>query len=133
MRKSSQKDGGVERAERTRKQSQVDPGGSQTGRKQSEVDADFQFSMLKASLDYDTEVNCTALLEVTKMLMQQFVQIFGSGTAQNVVENNPLSRNISTIADQNGSENFKRKSKKSNNQNCNAPGAMNAYSQYAQV
>lgn len=64
MRKSSQKDGGVERAERTRKQSQVDPGGSQTGRKQSEVDADFQFSMLKASLDYDTEVNCTALLEV---------------------------------------------------------------------
>ena len=59
--------------------------------------------------------------------------------SQHVVENNPLSRNISTLAqselnnNQEGAENFKRKTKKSNNQNCNAPGAMNAYSQYAQV
>ena len=57
-----------------------------------------------------------------------------------MVENNPLSRNISTLGqgeinnnNQDGAENFKRKTKKSNNQNCNAPGAMNAYSQYAQV
>ena len=57
-----------------------------------------------------------------------------------MVENNPLSRNISTLSqaelnnnNQEGAENVKRKNKKSNNQNCNAPGAMNAYSQYAQV
>ena len=60
--------------------------------------------------------------------------------SQQVVENNPLSRNISTAnnsnnseATQNGQEKSKRKNKKSNNQNCNAPGAMIAYSQYAQV
>ena len=57
VRKSSQKD--VAGAERSRKPSQAE--GSQGGRKQSEVDADFQFSMLKASLDYDTEVS---LMEV---------------------------------------------------------------------
>ena len=56
-----------------------------------------------------------------------------------MVENNPLSRNISTLGqselnnNQEGVENFKRRSKKSSAQNCNAPGAMNAYSQYAQV
>ena len=62
MRKSSQKDGGG--GERSRKPSQAE--GSQGGRKQSEVDADFQFSMLKASLDYDTEVkiNYSVLAEV---------------------------------------------------------------------
>ena len=49
MRKSSQKDGG---GDRSRKTSHVEG----SGRKQSEVDTDFQFSMLKASLDYDTEV-----------------------------------------------------------------------------
>ena len=64
--------------------------------------------------------------------------------SQHVIENNPLSRNISSSAAsdqkngdtevvQNGTKNFKKKSKKSNNQNCNAPGAMIAYSQYAQV
>ena len=62
VRKSSQKDGGAsDSAERSRKPSQAE--GSQGGRKQSEVDADFQFSMLKASLDYDTEVNY--ILEVS--------------------------------------------------------------------
>ena len=72
--------------------------------------------------------------------MKYLDQIFGSNTAQHVVENNPLSRNISTLGqgelnnnNQDGAENFKRKTKKSSNQNCNAPGAMNAYSQYAQV
>ena len=68
--------------------------------------------------------------------------------SQHVIENNPLSKNISSSdnnnnnnsnnnhdigATQNGTQNFKRKTKKSNNQNCNAPGAMIAYSQYAQV
>ena len=57
--------------------------------------------------------------------------------SQHVVENNPLSRNISTLAaaelNNNQEENFKRKPKKSKNQNCNAPGAMNAYAQYTQV
>ena len=38
----------------TRKASQAEEG--QPGRRQSEVNTDFQFSMLKASLDYDTEV-----------------------------------------------------------------------------
>ena len=84
------------------------------------VNADFQFSMLKASLDYDTE-------------------IFGSSVSQHVIENNPLSRNISTLSEANsngerpsGVEGFKRKSKKQK-QNCNSPGAMIAYAQYTQV
>ena len=69
MRKFSQKDVGgerSERSERSRKPSQAEPGGSHAGRKQSEVDTDFQFSMLKASLDYDTEVNVnnSVLVEV---------------------------------------------------------------------
>ena len=79
--------------------------------------ADFQFSMLKASLDYDTE-------------------IFGSNMSQHVIENNPLSRNISTMSEATSSGEMppgvKRKSKKQN-QNCNAPGAMRAYAQYTQV
>ena len=83
----------------------------------SDGNADFQFSMLKASLDYDTE-------------------IFGSNVSQHVIENNPLSRNISTLSEatSNGETlpGAKRKSKKQN-QNCNAPGAMRAYAQYTQV
>ena len=83
----------------------------------SDGNADFQFSMLKASLDYDTE-------------------IFGSNVSQHVIENNPLSRNISTLSEatSNGETppGARRKSKKQN-QNCNAPGAMRAYAQYTQV
>ena len=83
----------------------------------SDGNADFQFSMLKASLDYDTE-------------------IFGSNVSQHVIENNPLSRNISTLSEatSNGETppGARRKSKK-HNQNCNAPGAMMAYAQYTQV
>ena len=54
------------------------PGVGAADRKESVINADFQFSMLKASLDYDTE-------------------IFGSQVSQHVIENNPLSRNISTL------------------------------------
>ena len=83
----------------------------------ADENADFQFSMLKASLDYDTE-------------------IFGSNMSQHVIENNPLSRNISTMSEATSSGEMppgvKRKSKKQN-QNCNAPGAMRAYAQYTQV
>ena len=107
----------------SRKVSQSANGNGGVERKEN---ADFQFSMLKASLDYDTE-------------------IFGSNTAQHVIENNPLSRNISTLNDPansnqesgetkppNGLESFKRRSKKEKLQNCNSPGAMLAYTQYTQ-
>ena len=100
------------------------PGYSAVGERKE--NADFQFSMLKASLDYDTE-------------------IFGSNVSQHVIENNPLSRNISTLSDPavnnnldsnddkpNALESFKRKSKKEKLQNCNSPGAMLAYAQYTQ-
>lgn len=101
----------------------INNGSSSQERKES-VNADFQFSMLKASLDYDTE-------------------IFGSNVSQHVIENNPLSRTISTMSSSNGAnleeekpsgvESFKRKSKKEKFQNCNSPGAMKAYTQYTQV
>ena len=106
----------------SRKASHVN--GATNERKESVQNADFQFSMLKASLDYDTE-------------------IFGSNVSQHVIENNPLSRNISTINgpppsnggenNPNGLDSFRRKSKKESFQNCNSPGAMLAYAQYTQV
>ena len=113
----------------SRKVSQANGNGAVTNGEKKE-NTDFQFSMLKASLDYDTE-------------------IFGSNVSQHVIENNPLSRNISTLSAASrgeeslngnstnnkptGLESFKRKNKKEKFQNCNSPGAMLAYAQYTQV
>ena len=87
--------------------------------KQSIVNADFQFSMLKASLDYDTE-------------------IFGTNTSQKVIENNPLSRNYSTVSsvvsEEDHTVNNRKKvlNRRESLQSCNAPGGMLEYSKYVQ-
>ena len=47
---------------------EVEEDEGQAGRKQSVVNTDFQFSMLKASLDYDTEVKLQIFFCVTKCI-----------------------------------------------------------------
>ena len=67
VRKSSKKsDPGPGPGEVVRAVVEEDEG--QAGRKQSVVNTDFQFSMLKASLDYDTEVKLQIFFCVTKCI-----------------------------------------------------------------
>ena len=77
--------------------------------------------MLKASLDYDGE-------------------IFGKDSSQQVLENAPLTRNLSTTSGPTPHAETRRARSPSPGrtrrrdpaQNCNAPGGIRAYSQYTQ-
>ena len=113
IRKSSVESGGP----LSRKTSINDATNNSSERKKSVVNADFQFSMLKASLDYDTE-------------------IFGANTSQRVIDNNPLSRNYSTVSsifeEEEPTQSKKKKGRRESLQSCNAPGGMLEYSKYVQ-